>query len=65
MIFLLIAFILYMVYVIHTTRMKLIELLLHNRIDDALDILTLSLSNVPGVNRDTGVEMTRMKHKHG
>lgn len=65
MILLLIVFILYMAYVIHTTRLKLIDLLLHDKVNDALDILTLSLTDIPGVNRDKGVEMTRMNHKHG
>ena len=64
MILLLLVFILYMAYVIHTTRLKLIDLLLHDKVNDALDILTMSLADIPGVNRDRGVEMTRMKHKH-
>ena len=65
MILLLIVFILYMAYLIHTTRLKLIDLLLHDKVNDALDILTMSLADIPGVNRDRGVEMTRMNHKHG
>ena len=65
MILLLIVFILYMAYVIHTTRLKLIDLLLHDKVNDALDILTMSLTDISGVNRDRGVEMTRMKNKHG
>lgn len=52
MFFLLLAFTIFVLYVVHSCRMDLIDMLEHGRVDDALDLLRLNMIDIPGVNKD-------------
>lgn len=51
MFFLLLMFTIFVLYVVHTCRMDLIEMLEHGRVDEALALLKLDMIDIPGVNK--------------
>lgn len=52
MFFILLMFTLCMLYVVHVTRNQLIEMLENGKPDDALRLLRLTITDIPGVTED-------------
>lgn len=52
MFFLLLMFTLCMMYVVHVTRNQLIDMLESGKPDEALRLLKLTITDIPGVNKD-------------